>query len=187
MTDTHLCVAIYLSHTQADEAISRLQFAGCGMKHLSIAGHDTWANAVGSYTTGDQSKYCGPLGLFWGKLWSLLRGRGVFCFDENGPVLIAGPLVRTIVYAQERDPIDGNGFESGLSILGIPGESLEHYAKALMNNQILLFVSGALEEVNRTRDILNETKAINHTLHHGAGDHLSLKITGNPRRSAGGD
>jgi len=185
MSDKHLCVAIYLAHTQADEALSRLQFAGFGMNHLSIAGLDTWANAVGSYSTGNQSRYRGPLGLFWEKLWSLLRGRGVFCFDKNGPMLIAGPLVRVMVEAHDQDSVNGNGFESGLSSLGIPGESVAQYAKALLKNQVLLFISGALQEVNRARDILNETKAINHTLHHGAGDHLSLKITGSPGRSTG--
>ncbi len=178
MTYKHLCVAIYLAPTQADEALSRLQFAGFGTSHLSFAGHDTWANALGSYATGDQSRYCGPLGLFWEKLWSILLGRGVFCSNKEGPMLIAGPLVRTVVAAQDQGSVNGNGFETGLSSLGIPGESIAQYKKALMNNHILLFVSGALEEVNRARDILNETKAINHTLHHGAGDHLSLKITG---------
>ena len=49
----------------------------------------------------------------------------------------------------------------------------------MMNNQILLFASGSAEEINHTRDILNETKAINHTLHHGAGNFVSLSIMKN--------
>ena len=187
MTDKHLCVAIYQTHTHADEAFSRLQFAGFGMENLSFAGRDTWANAVGSYATGNQSKYCGPLGLFWEKLWAVLLGWGVFCYDKDGAMLVAGPLVRTIAAAQEQESINGNAFETGLSTLGIPGESIVQYAKALMNNQILLFVSGILGEVNRARDILNETMAINHTLHHGAGNHLSLEIMRDNRRPSEDD
>ncbi len=187
MANKNICVAIYQTNTHADEAFSRLQFAGFGMKHLSLAGRDTWANAVGSYVTGNQSRYCGPLGLFWEKLWAVLLGRGVFCYDKDGPMLIAGPLVRAIVAAQEQDSINGNAFETGLSSLGIPGESIVQYAKALMNNQILLFVSGTLEEVKRAREILNETMAINHTLHHGAGNHLSLEILRDNGRPAEGD
>jgi hypothetical protein len=182
MMNTHLCVAIYLTHTQADEALSRLQIAGFGMNHLSFAGRDTWSNAVGSYATGERSKYCGPQGDFWEKLWAILAGRGVFCSDQEGPTLIAGPLVQTILTALKQEfPIE-YGFKTGLSTLDIPDESVVEYDKALNNHQILLFLSGDLEEVNRARGVLYETKAINHTLHHGAGKYLSLKVTENHER-----
>ena len=37
MTDGHVCVAIYQTHTHADEAFSRLQFAGFGIGSRDLA------------------------------------------------------------------------------------------------------------------------------------------------------
>ena len=37
-----------------------------------------------------------------------------------------------------------------------------------MNNQILVFVQGTLDEINHAQGILNETKAIDHTIHHNS-------------------
>ena len=133
MNDTHLCVATYRTHTQADEALSRLQFAGLGTSHLSFAGRDAWANAVGSYATGHQSKYrSGPLGLFWEKLWAILLGRGVFCYDKDGPMLIAGPLVRMIAAAHMsrlRRGIMGTVFRRGFPLWAFPKKALLNIRK----------------------------------------------------------
>ena len=47
MADKHLCVAIYMTHDQADEAFSRLQAEGGDMDLLSFVGRDTWKNYDG--------------------------------------------------------------------------------------------------------------------------------------------
>ncbi|MBN1453757.1 MAG: hypothetical protein JW963_22275, partial [Anaerolineales bacterium] len=79
-------------------------------------------------------------------------------------------LVRTIIATQEEGY--GNGysscFEASLSGIGIPQESLIQYEKALMNNQVLVFIQGTLNEINYAQAILNETKSINHTIHHNS-------------------
>ncbi|MBN1903151.1 permease [Candidatus Sumerlaeota bacterium] len=172
MADKHICVAIYVTPDQADEAFSRLQSEGFSMDILSFVGRDYWKNMMNSRNAGERFLYRGNLGPFWERLWSHLRGWGVFWFFENGPVLVAGPLVRTIVATQE----EGNAnqqtscFKAGLSGIGIPEESLVQYEKALMKNQILVFIQGTLNEINNAENILNETRAINHTMHHGTMD-----------------
>lgn len=170
MADKHICVAIYATHDQADEAFSRLQAEGSDMSVLSFVGRDYWKNMVGSRNAGERFVYRGILGAFWERMWSVLRGWGVFWFFENGPVLVAGPLVRTIIATQEEG--NGNGhahsFNEGLSGIGIPEESLTEYEKALMNNQILVFIQGTLAEIRHAQDILEETRAINHTVHHNS-------------------
>jgi hypothetical protein len=170
MANKHLCVAIYTTHDEADEAFSRLQVEGFGMDLLSFVGRDYWKDMVGSRNAGGRFVYRGNLGPFWERLWSSLRGWGVFWFFENGPVLVAGPLARTIVATQEES--NGNRpasvFAAGLSGIGIPQDSLVQYEKALMNDQVLVFVQGTLDEIQQAENVLNETKAINHTIHHGA-------------------
>jgi hypothetical protein len=170
MADKHLCVAIYITHDQADEAFSRLQAEGADLDLLSFVGRDYWKDMVGSRNAGERFLYRGNLGPFWERLWSILRSWGVFWFFEDGPVLVAGPLVRTIIATQEESSGDGHasGFEAALSGIGIPQESLVQYEKALMNNQILVFIQGTLHEIDHAQSILNETKAINHTIHHNS-------------------
>ena len=170
MADKHICVAIYKTHDQADEAFSRLHAEGSDMDLLSFVGRDTWKDMVGSRNAGARFSYHGKLGPFWERLWSILHGWGVFWFFDDGPVLVAGPLVRTIIATQEESSGDGHasGFEAALTGIGIPQDSLVQYEKALLNNQILVFVQGTLTEISQAQDILNETKAINHTIHHNS-------------------
>lgn len=168
MTSKHTCVAVYLMPALAEEALARLQEAGVDMSRLSFVGRDTWANAAGSYNTRGGFKYCGTLGPFWVKLWSILFDQGIFWFYANGPMLVAGPLVGMIVAAQEDARCDPSvdGFAGGLSGIGIPEESIAQYKEDLDNDRILLFVIGSLEEIDRADRILNETEEIDHSLHH---------------------
>jgi hypothetical protein len=168
MADKNVCVAIYATPALADEAFSRLQSADFGNEHLSFVGRDYWTDMVGSRSTTERFRYRGARGAFWERLWTLLSGWGVFCLYENGPLLVAGPLVRTILAAQDAEGVDrpADGFESGLHGLGIPDESIAQYKKALTNNGVLLFVLGSAEEIDRAQHIVSETKATNHTLHH---------------------
>ena len=70
MADKHLCVAIYMTQDQADEAFSRLRVEGSDMDLLSFVGRDTWKAMVGSRNAGERFLYRGKLGLFWERLWS---------------------------------------------------------------------------------------------------------------------
>ena len=63
MSETNSVVAIYDTHTQAEEAVKELQRSGFDMQKMSIVGKDyhTDEHVVGYYNTGDRMKY-------WGKL-----------------------------------------------------------------------------------------------------------------------
>lgn len=168
MANKHICAAIYATLDQADEAFSRLRVEGSDMSLLSFVGRDYWPEMLGSRNAGERFLYRGAQGPFWERLWSSLRGWGVFWFFVDGPVLVAGPLARTIIATQGEGDGDhlASRFEAGLAGIGIPKESLVQYEKALENNQVLVFVQGTLHEINQAQAILNETKAINHTIHH---------------------
>ena len=99
MTKTNSVVAIYGTHTQAEEAVKELQRSGCDMKKLSIVGKDYHSdeNVVGYYNAGDRMKYWGKQGAFWGGLWGMLFGAAFFVIPGLGPGLVAGPLVAWIL------------------------------------------------------------------------------------------
>ena len=78
MSKGNVGVAIFNTHSEAENAVKELQKSGFDMKKLSIVGKDyhTEEQVVGYYHTGDRMKYWGKLGAFWGwPIWYFLRNR----------------------------------------------------------------------------------------------------------------
>jgi len=121
MTKTNSVVAIYDTHTQAEEAVKDLQRSGIDMKKLSIVGKDyhTEEDVTGYYNTGDRMKYWGKLGAFWGGFWGLLFGAAFFAIPGIGPVLVAGPLVAWIIGALEGAVVVGGLTAVGAGLFSI--------------------------------------------------------------------
>jgi hypothetical protein len=89
--DPRNVVAVYNSHTEAEEAVAKLSAASFDITKISIIGKDyhTEEKVVGYYSTGDRMKSWGGLGAFWGGIWGLLFGAGFFLVPGIGPVLVA--------------------------------------------------------------------------------------------------
>jgi uncharacterized membrane protein len=162
-------VAIYATHSEAEDAVKELQRAGIDMRTLSIVGKDshTDEHVVGYYNTGDRMKYWGKTGAFWGGFWGLLFGSAFFVIPGLGPVLAAGPVVAWIVGALEGAAVVGglSAIGAGLYGIGIPKDSVIRYETALKTDQFLLIVHGAASELARARDIIKGTQPIHVTLH----------------------
>jgi uncharacterized membrane protein len=159
--ETNAVVAIYNTHTEAEEAVKALQRSGFDMTQLSIVGKDyhTEDHVVGYYSTGDRMKAWGRMGAFWGGLWGLLFGAAFFAIPGIGPVVIAGPLVSWIVGALEGAVVVGgvSALGAGLASMGIPRDSIVKYERALKADQFLLIAHGSPEQVDRAKSILERT------------------------------
>src|SRR5271165_6054022 len=170
LTNMNSVVAIFESHDQAEAAIRELQKSGYDMKKLSIVGKDyhTEEHVVGYYTTGDRMLYWGKLGAFWGGFWGLLFGSAFLWVPGVGPLVVAGPLVTWIVGALEGAVMTGglSALGAGLYSIGIPKNSIVQYETEVKNDKLLLVAHGTLEEVERAKDLLDQTKA-NSTAVHG--------------------
>ena len=169
MLETNSVVAIYDTHSQAEEAVKELQRSGFDMKKMSIVGKDyhTDEHVVGYYNTGDRMKYWGKLGAFWGGLWGMLFGAAFFVIPGLGPILVAGPLVAWIIGALEGAVVVGglSALGAGLYSIGIPKDSVVKYEAALKSDKFLLLAHGTADEVARARDILQTTHAMEVTVH----------------------
>jgi uncharacterized membrane protein len=169
MPDTNSVVAIFASHTQAEEAVRELQKDGFDMKMLSIVGKDyhTDENVVGYYNTGDRMMYWGKLGAFWGGFWGLLFGSAFFWVPAVGPLLVAGPLVAWIVGALEGAAVVGglSALGAGLYGMGIPKDSVLQYETAVKANKYVLVAHGTTDEVLRAQHILDQTPGTVTNLH----------------------
>ncbi|MGD0291988.1 MAG: general stress protein, partial [Candidatus Binataceae bacterium] len=128
MTKTNSVVAIYDTHSQAEEAVRNLQKSGFDMKKLSIVRKDYHSeeHVTGYYNTGDRMKYWGKVGAVWGGIWGLLFGSAFFAIPGIGPVLVVGPLVAWIVGALEGAVVMGglSAVGAGLYSIGIPKDSV---------------------------------------------------------------
>ena len=172
MNEQNNVVAVYNSHTQAEEALHKLSSASFDIKKISIIGkgYHSEENVTGYYTTGDRMKSWGGMGAFWGGLWGLLFGAGLFLIPGLGPVLVAGPILAALVGALESAIVVGglSALTAALVSMGIPKEQSLKYEAALKADKYLLVVHGTAEEVERASAILAETSPATLETHQAA-------------------
>ncbi|HLW88727.1 MAG TPA: general stress protein [Terriglobales bacterium] len=164
-------VAVYHTHTEADQAVKELQRGGVDLRKLSIVGkgYHTDEQVVGYYNTGDRMKYWGKVGAFWGGFWGLLFGSALFIIPGLGPILAAGPVVAWIVAGLEGAVEVGalGALGAGLFSIGIPKDSIVQYETALKTDQFLLIVHGTAAEVAQAKDIIQTTHPVQFAQHSG--------------------
>jgi uncharacterized membrane protein len=169
MTDTNAVVAVYDTHSAADDAVKELQKAGFDMKKLSVVGKDyhTDEQVVGYYNAGERMKHWGKLGAFWGGLWGLLFGAAFFWVPGIGPVLVGGPLVAWIIAALEGAVVVGglSAIGAGLYSLGIPKDSIVMYETAIKAGNYVVVAHGTADEAAKARNILSTLKPSGLTEH----------------------
>ena len=161
--------AVFSQHSGADKAVKELKDSGFDIKKLSIIGSDYHSeeNVVGFYNTGDRMMYWGKTGAFWGGLWGMLFGSAFFLIPGLGPILAAGPVVTWIVAALEGAVLVGGGsaLGAGLFSLGIPKDSILKYEESVKAGKFLLIAHGTADEVQRARNILQNSGAEQINLH----------------------
>jgi uncharacterized membrane protein len=178
MSEKNSAVAIYESHSQAEEAVKELQRSGFDMQKMSIVGKDyhTDENVVGYYNAGDRMKYWGKQGAFWGGLWGMLFGAAFFAIPGIGPILVAGPLVAWIIGGLEGAVVVGglSALGAGLYSIGIPRNSVVQYEAALKADKFLLLAHGTAEEVAQAKSILQTTHPMEIAVHGAEHEQLAL-------------
>ncbi|MGA8373890.1 MAG: general stress protein [Candidatus Sulfotelmatobacter sp.] len=171
MSKVNSVVAVYRTHTEADQAVKELQRGGVDLHKLSIVGkgYHTDEQVVGYYNTGDRMKYWGKVGAFWGGFWGLLFGSALFIIPGLGPILAAGPVVAWIVAGLEGAVEVGalGALGAGLYSIGIPKDSIVKYQTALKTDQFLMIIHGTATEVARAKDILETTHPAELGMHSG--------------------
>ena len=155
-------VAVYPSLREAGEAVNSFLRSEFDMKKVSLVGKELQfeETVVGYYTVGNQVKYWGEKGAFWGSIWRVLVGWAFFFIPGVGTVLVAGPMEGWILKALEDAAAIG-----GLSVLGtalygidIPKDSAMDYETAIKEDKFLLIVYGVEGEIARARDLVKATR-----------------------------
>jgi|SRR6516165_5183701 len=169
MSEKSSIVVVYSTHTEAEDAIRELQKSGFDLAKLSVIGKDshTEGHVVGYYITGDRMEYWGKRAAFWGGLWGLLAGAAYFAVPGMGPILIAGPVVGSVVASLKGTIVVGgvSAIGTGLYSMGIPKDSILRYETALRVDKFLLLAQGTAQEVLRARDLVRVTRPTEVDLH----------------------
>ena len=115
---TSSVVAVYRSHSDAEEAVRALEKGGLPIQKISIIGRDFQVkeDVQGYYRPSDAAKEGASFGAWVGGLWGMLLGFGLFLLPGAGPLIVLGPLAGLIAGA-----VSGAGIGalvSGLMALG---------------------------------------------------------------------
>jgi uncharacterized membrane protein len=153
-------VAVYHHHTEAEEAVHRLERAGIPIQKISIIGRNFQIreDVQGYYRPSDAALEGAGFGAWMGGLFGLLMGFGFFIFPPAGPLIVLGPLAGFIAGA-----IGGAGMGAlinGLMALGIPKDHALKYQARLQAGEFLVIVAGTTEEVNRAKEVLENSGEI---------------------------
>jgi hypothetical protein len=173
MQKINTVVAVYRTHTQAQEALNAFTSSGFDMKKLSIVGKDYHSeeHVVGYYTTGDRMMFWGKRGAFWGGFWGMLLGSALFLIPGFGHIMVLGPLVGWIVGAMGEAAVVGGltALGAGLYSIGIPKNSILKYETELKADHFVVVAHGSVDEVATAKQILAGTGPLSVDEHLAAG------------------
>jgi uncharacterized membrane protein len=156
-TEQQAIVAVYHTHEEAEAAVRQLQHAGVPMNLISIVGRN-WQvreDVQGYYHPGDAIREGASSGAWFGGLFGLLLGIGLFVIPVAGTILVLGPLGGLIAGA-----IGGAGvgaLAGGLMSLGIPKDQALKYQSRLEAGEFLVVVHGAPAQIEQAHQILQGT------------------------------
>src|SRR5262245_44273561 len=93
-TDNQTVVAVYRTHQDAEAAVRELANSGVPMKQVSIIGRD-WQireDIQGFYHSSDAIREGAGTGAWFGGLFGLFMGFGLFLIPVAGTLIVLGPL-----------------------------------------------------------------------------------------------
>jgi hypothetical protein len=165
-----VAVAVCETHAKAEQVVKELQKSGFDIKKLSIIGKDYHEEdkVVGFYNSKDAIKNWGKAGAFWGGIWGLIFGAGFFIIPGVGSVILAGPIVASLVGGLEGAVVVGglSALGGALFSIGIPKNSVLKYEKELKADKYLVIAHGSQKDIDNARGIMNIDNKIDVTVHH---------------------
>jgi uncharacterized membrane protein len=182
--DNNAIVAVYDSHTGAEQAIDLLRKGSFDVKKLSIVGKDyhTEEHVTGYYNTGERMSTWGKFGAFWGAIWGFLVGSAFFFIPGIGPVLVGGPLVVWIVGALEGAVLVGglSAIGGALTGIGIPRDSVLMYEDEIRAEKFVVVAHGTSQEVEKAKQILSTSGATRSDVYDTNHDAINAPVSATP-------
>jgi hypothetical protein len=163
-------VAAFDTVDAATSAIERLVKAGFPSNRVSVIGQGLQSEVQlnGFVTTGDIAKTGAAAGAWVGGLFGLLTGVAALFIPGVGPVLAIGPLASTVVGATEGAV--GAGVLSAIVGYFVSKKHIPKYSEYLRAGKSLVVVHGSPDDVQRAKQILEQTGGTDAMEHNRAQD-----------------
>jgi hypothetical protein len=170
MSDEHTIVAVFETHSQAEDAVKQVASSGFPMAQLSIVGkgYHTDEKVIGFYNAGDRIKLWGKYGAFWGGLWGLFVGGLFMTIPFVGPVVVLGHLAAMLVgFAEGAILVGGvSALAGALASIGIPKDAVVRYEEAVKADNFVVVAHGTPDVVARAKAVLQGSDPKTLDLHH---------------------
>jgi len=163
MSRKNSCVLLYPNDQDTRRAVEKLQTQNFNMKSVSIIGKCSTdeEHQFEKIATNEQMLFQGIHASLRKNLWSQLGGALFFSLSDTGSLITAGAIVNLLKHEQKGIDI-GNSFTVlGLALfnMGIPGDCVKRYEKAVKTGKFLLTVNGNRGDVEQACHLLhNETQ-----------------------------
>ncbi len=158
MSEKKPVVAVHESRAAAEQAVQELHRSGFDLKKLSIVGrdHHTREYFFGYFRIGDRVRYWGKAGAICGGL----SGSAYFWMPEIGTLVVAGPMVASIVAALDKAGVAGglSALGDGLFSIGFTKDSIRKYESAVQAGRFLLITHAAAEDVSAAKKFFDQTQ-----------------------------
>jgi uncharacterized membrane protein len=169
-------IGMYDSMSKAEETVYKLDRGEFPIKQVSIvAQHLQSKRRVNDYVTVSDAGRTGAMtGAWLGGLLGLLTGVAFMWIPGFGPLIVAGHLASVLLtlVGGVDGAVAGAAWGGVLGILvgvGVPQEHIINYENHVKAGKYLVIAHGSDEEVERARNILQGTAAMELHLHAEAG------------------
>ena len=167
----HCVVGVYDVMSKAEEAIRKLDRTGFPIKQVSIVGQNLQSEkeVVGYVTAGDIAKGGAGTGAWVGGLFGLLIGAAFLWVPGLGPLIVAGPLSAALLGGVEGAAVGaaGGGLLGALFGWGVSKQHILKYEENLRGGKYLVVAHGSDNEIERARNVLEDTRPSELNVHTG--------------------
>ncbi|MDQ6947892.1 MAG: DUF1269 domain-containing protein [Actinomycetota bacterium] len=150
--DPHAVVAVYATEDDLTSAIKHLEHANFDMAHISVLGKgmSEERHVVGFETPSTHTARWAK----WGGLWGWLFGAFIFV-PGVGHIAIGGYLLFMVISTGLG--ATGGALWGAMTAVGIPNDGIPKYEADLRADHFLVIAHGDPFEVERARDLLEQT------------------------------
>jgi hypothetical protein len=165
-----VAVAVCRKYRETEQVVKELRQHDFDLKKLSVIGKDNSKEdkVNGFYALENTIGVWGKKEAFQEEIWGEIGGIGFFFIPRIGHLVLAGPILSSLITSFEKMPLSENSTPLGLALYntGIPRDCVEKYETELKSDRYLVIAPGVCKVADRLREIMAEKNHVEAAVHH---------------------